>query len=84
MIQCNSGIIDRDAEESSANLSDILECLKTDKVNALVYLIKCSKSAEFCQVKTVKKDVIIPKTSAVKVTQPAKIPVLFESEETEP
>ena len=92
-------IIDRDSEESSVNSSNIVDCLKasfvsevkTDKVNTLVNLIKCSKSAEFCQVKTVKKNVIIPKKSAVKVTckantgtQPAKIPVLFEPEETEP
>ena len=92
-------IIDRDSEESSVNSSNIVDCLKasfvsevkTDKVNMLANLIKCSKSAEFCQVKTVKKNVIIPKKSAVKVTckantgtQPAKIPVLFEPEETEP
>ena len=92
-------IIDRDSEESSVNSSNIVDCLKasfvsevkTDKVNTLVNLIKCSKSAEFCQVKTVKKNVIIPKKSAAKVTfnantgtQPAKIPVLFEPEETEP
>ena len=56
-------IIDRDSEESSVNSSNIVDCLKssfvskvkTDKVNTLVNLIKCSKSVEFCQVKTVKK-----------------------------
>ena len=67
-------IIDRDSEESSVSSSNIVDCLKasfvfevkTDKVNTLVNLIKCSKSAEFCQVKIVNKDVIIPIKSAVK------------------
>ena len=69
-------IIDRDSEESSISSSNIVDFLKasfvsevkTDKVNTSVNRIKCSKSAEVCQVKTVKKYVITLNKSAVKVT----------------
>ena len=56
-------IIDRDSQESSVSSSNTVDCLKasfvsevkTDKVNTLVNLIKCSNSAEFVRLKLLRK-----------------------------